>query len=191
MVPLRRPTKEELSDLVNFVEFNSEEQKYMNKIKKKRKPLSDAKDYNRLLKFYIDELKNIEGEFGDRIAVKRRLYYSIGHTLESMATFGMKNEHPITKAQAFENAITWYQAADELCGFLTDYALRQAECCTGAMDYRLKAGLNDKITEGFAVKFHELIEAVFGKDKYIVVNPNHLKELGLPGGFEGHFKLNY
>jgi len=110
----------------------------------------------------MEELKNINGKFGDRIAIERALKYRIGHSYEWLAEKVLIDKDPKERADMFEKAALWYQAADEAVGFWTDYALRQSEACAGAAHYRIEAGINDEMTQWFANRRHQLLNAVFG-----------------------------
>lgn len=175
MKELRRPTKEEFKKLKELVEFNSYEQKYFDGMKKKRDSKFDKKDYGSKIEFYVKELKSIKNRFGKRVAVERRLKYLIAHAYEWLGTYGLEGHDSLERAKMFEKAVVWYQKADEVTGFFTDYAIRQSEACAGAAHFRRQSGLEGEVTEWFAQRDKQLSKAVLGEN-VIMVNDNLMIE---------------
>jgi len=169
MAQLKVPRSEEdFENLKAKVVFNPEEEAYWEEMTKRRRARVNEDDNRGKIDFYLNELKKIEGKFGDRIAVKRALIYSIGHVYEWLGTYGMGDSpteggDPRERASMFEQAVFWYQTADETIGYLSDCALRQSEACGGAVHFRKKAGLQeDETTRAYAERRTELFSAVLG-----------------------------
>ncbi len=165
MKQLKIPEKEDIYLLKKELEFNEKETAYFDGLDKKSDEYLDKKDYRGLIDFYTKEFSAKE-KLGS-VTVKRRLMYLIGHAYECMGTFGFgKSRHeggdPLERAEMFEQAVMWYQAADEIVGFFTDYSLRQSEACGGAAYFRTLAGLEDGVTEAFARRQANLISTVLG-----------------------------
>jgi hypothetical protein len=168
MKAIRRPNKDEFKQLEAAVNFNEEEQKYWDDLQKRRDSKVDKNDYKRRLEFYFDELKSIKGKFDGRVAIERRLRYGIGHAYEWLGTYILEGHDPKERADMFEKAVLWYQEADDIVGFLSDYALRQAEACFGAARYREEAGLERKITEWLVRRADTLFSLVLGNNFVIL-----------------------
>lgn len=153
---LRFPKREEIEEINKKVMPNPEEKKYWSDLVKRRNSQFDfediSKDYNamrNLIAFYIRELRAAEGKFGDRIALERKLKYEIGQAYERLGTHLMEDHDSIGRSKALQKAMMWYKKADEAIGFLSDYALRQAEASAGAGYFRREAGLDDEIADWF------------------------------------------
>ena len=86
----------------------------------------------------------------------------MGHAYESFGTFTLEGEDPKKRFEMFEQAISWYQKADETVGFYTDYALRQAESCLQAASFGRKSGLEDDITRELFERGNMLIQTLIG-----------------------------
>lgn len=180
MKELKAPKREELDKLEKVVEFNPDEQVYWDNMKNCIDSQFDKDDYKGKIEFYRRELVHTKGKFGNRIAVERRLKYKIGHAYEWLGTYGLEGHDPKERANMFEKAVLWYQSADEIVGFLTDYALRQSEACAGATKFRIKAGLEDEVTDWFRQRSHKLLRDVLGHDNFIVVGgeiPKAVKQM--------------
>lgn len=168
MKKLRRPEREEIEQLREAVEFNLDEQKYFDEMKKRRDSQFSKENYQKKIEFYIQELQGIDGKFGERVAVERRLKYCIGHAYECLGTFTLEGHDTKERVNMFEQSVLWYQLADEIVGFLSDYSLRQAEACFGAAYYRHKAGLEDEVTKLFAQRGNQLLSEVLGQDVMVI-----------------------
>lgn len=185
MAELKVPTTdEEFEKLEEMAKLNSVEEAYIKDMKKRVDSQFSPKDYRGLIGFYSQELQAINGRFGDRIAIERMLKYALGHACESLATKGL-GDSPTEggdlkeRAEIFEQAILWYQAADETVGYYSDYAIRQSEACRGASYFRRKAGIEDEITKELDERGDNLIVALFGKKPDIMIEspmPEHLKQ---------------
>ena len=174
MKELKVPRREEFESLREAVTFNHDEQAYWDEMMQRRDSRIDEKDYIGKARFYLRELQLLEGRFGERVAVKRRLEYVIGHAYECEGTFALDGHDPRERIPMFENAVMWYQAADETVGFLTDYSLRQSEACAGAATYRREAGIEDEVTESFRMRAGQLLETCLGGGKIVVINSQQL-----------------
>lgn len=173
MKNIRKPTREELERLEDIVEFNEEERLYWDEIKQRRKSQVDDNDFRGRIQFYQQELKLADSRFNGRIAIERRIKYLIGHSYECLATFGLGDSRTEggdlkERSKAFELAVLWYQSADETVGFLTDYALRQAESCFGAANFRRQAELEIDVTKGFIERGKGLLSTIFGQEPLLV-----------------------
>ena len=170
MKDIRVPNnKEEFKQLEYMVEFNKEEQSYFDDMKECRDSQFDKDDYQGKLNFYLEELKSVNGRFGDRVAVDRRLKYLIGHAYEALGTWTLEGHDPKERAEMFEQAVLWYKLADETVGFLTDYALRQVEASFGAACFRKDAGLEEDVTEWFGLNGAKLLSAFFSGSEKIII----------------------
>ena len=187
MRQLKVPAKEDFDQLTEAVEFNEEERAYFDEMIKRSDAQLDEKDYRGKIDFYLKELEVTKERFGKRVAVQRRLMYMIGHAHEWLGTYvlgdsRLEGGNPLERAEMFEQAILWYQAADETVGFFTDYSLRQSESCGGAAHFRTQAGVKDEITEAFSQRQGSLITTVLGGlggGKVIVFDgpiPEYLKQ---------------
>jgi len=162
MRQLKVPSGEDFEHLKDEVEFNSQEKSYWENMIKRRDTQYGEEDFQGKINFYLQELQASDGQFGDRVAVERRLKYLLGHAHEWLGTYELEGHEPIERADMFEKAVLWYQSADETVGFFTDYSLRQAESCGGAAHYRKKAGLEDEITQAFSERGGSLLSTVLG-----------------------------
>src|SRR3989338_5189414 len=162
MKELRRPNSEELENLKEVVVFNSAEQEYWDDMIARRDSELAPGNHEASIGFYFNELKQTQGKFGGRVAVKRTLEYLIGHAHEWLGTYTSEGQDFGLRAEMCEKAVLWYQRADETIGFLSDYALRQAEASGMVAKFRTKAGLNDNATAWYAQRFGQLIGAVLG-----------------------------
>ncbi|HIH18296.1 MAG TPA: hypothetical protein HA282_00965 [Nanoarchaeota archaeon] len=185
MKDLNVPNDEEMDILKGMVEFNPDEKVYWEGVKERENSEFGKEHSKEKAEFYLNELKAVKGRFGERVAVKRRLKYLIGYSYEWLGTYGLEGHEPEERAKAFEKAVIWYQFADEAVGFLTDYALRQAESCFGAAKYRSDAGLEGVITMSFTERGADLIKSFFdgalgGKADITIVGgkmPKFLKQI--------------
>lgn len=162
MKQLKIPSGEDFKKLEKIVNFNSQEENYWGEMIKRRDALYPKDDYLGKINFYLSELKTTDGKFKNRIAIERRLKYSIGHAYEWLGTYGLEGHAPMERSEMFEKAIVWYQSADETCNFFTDYVLRQAESCGGAAHFRKQAGLEEEITKAFEQRGGNLISSYLG-----------------------------
>lgn len=159
---LKIPTNEEIDQISELVEFNPIEEKYWKNVKIKENAETEKEDYFGKIDFYLKELESVKNKFGDRIAIERRIKYRLGYNYEWIGTKVMKDEEdPLNIAKIFEQAIYWYQSADECVGYITDYVLRQAESCNGARYYRELAGIDDEVTKAFSDRSRTLINGFF------------------------------
>ena len=166
----------EFDQLEKIVKFTPDEQAYWNDMESRRNAIVEKKDFQGKLKFYLQELNSIKDKFGERVAVERRLKFYIGHAHEWLATKALKNPKEI--AEMFERAVLWYQAADEMTGFLSDYAFRQCEASWGAAHFRKEMGLDDELTKWYEQRGRELLEATLGKNRTVVlINTDILGEM--------------
>ena len=180
MKSLKMPSPKDSKSIKECVEFNEYEKKYFDEMEKKRDSELDEKDFRGHIEFYLKELKAIEGKIGKRVAVERRLKYSIGYAYEWLGTHGLEGHEPKERAEMFENAVLWYHLADETVGFYTDYCLRQSESCGGAAHFRREAGINDEKTRAFGERHVYLmtnyLEAMFGKNVEITIKKSDKKD---------------
>ncbi|CAN5195809.1 hypothetical protein BH09PAT2_BH09PAT2_05040 [soil metagenome] len=91
----------------------------------------------------------------DQLPARRRLFYKKGRNFEAHATNTL-NTIPLEdpkRAQYFYQAIEAYTEADLITGYLTDYAMRVAECSGGA---------------GLMEVHNALINKIFGSNATIV-----------------------
>lgn len=163
MRQLKVPSREDFEHLEDEVKFNPQEKSYWEDMIKRRDSQYGEKDFQGKINFYVQELQASDGQFGDRVAVERKLKYLLGHAHEWLGTYGLEGHDPIERAEMFEKAVLWYQSADETVGFFTDYSLRQAECCGGAAHYRKQAGLEDEVTQAFSERGRSLLSTVLGE----------------------------
>ncbi len=161
------------------VEFIPQEERFWDDMMNRRDAICAKKDYNARLAFFQKELAAMPEEFRQRIAIKRRLEYAIGHSYEGLGTFATEGRDPKERYPHFERAVVWYQTSDETAGFITDYALRQAESCFGAAQFRRQSGLDDSVTQWFAERGHILISTLFGQEVPVMFGgmPDYLKQL--------------
>jgi len=179
LTPITRISQEDFSKLEEILEFNSEEQKYFDDMKQRRDSKFNKKAYADKLQFYLQELEAIKGKFDGRIAVERMLKYFIGHAYEDVGTHTLEGKDPKERYPMFEQAVIWYQGADETMGYLSDYAMRQAQSCFGAAHFRKKAGLNDEVTEWFAERGNYLLNTYFGGNVILIKGkiPDYIKAI--------------
>ncbi len=128
-------------------------------------------------KFLETELENLKDKFGERVAVKRRLEYTIGSKYERLATFGMgtsdtEGGDPRERAEIFAKAVKWYQMADETVGYLTDYSMRQAQSCFGFSHFAQKANLEQKLIQSFTERGANLIGTFLGQTPRFINDEN-------------------
>lgn len=161
MKSLRVPTDEEMDMLKEAASFNPAEKEYWEDFCTRVKAIFGDEDSKAKIDFYLKELNETKGRFGERVAVERRLEYCLGYAYEWLGTYGLEGHAPSERAEMFEKAVMWYQAADEAVGFQTDYSLRQAESCFGAAKYIEEAGLEGKIAESFAERGVNLTQSYF------------------------------
>jgi hypothetical protein len=127
-------------------------------------------DYREKIQFYLNELQATNNRFGNRVAVERDLKCRIGHTYEGLATYGLGDSpteggDPKERAEMFEQAVMWYQAAEETTGYYSDFIFRQVEASWGAAHFRKKAGLDDVVTQAFLERGATLFSlALNGRD---------------------------
>ena len=178
MTQLKKVNMEDLQRLEPIVKFNPAESEYWEYMEKRRDARVDKDDYKVRITFYKAELEAVQKIFGDRIAVERRLKYAIGHSYEWLGTHVEKDLVPIERAKLFEEAVFWYQLADETVGFLTDFALRQSEACMGAAHYRRLGGLENEVTKGFIQRGTSLLIRVLGPNLTVFTGdmPKSLEE---------------
>ena len=180
MKELKTPHGEDFNKLKEIVNFNSEEQKYWDDMEKRRDSQFQEKDLDGRIKFYLNELKSIQNRFVGRAAVQRQLSYITGYAYEYLGTYISEGKNPKDRYPMFENAVIWYQKADEIIGYITDYALRQSESCGGAAKFRKEAGLEDEITRWFSERAGQLLSAFLGGREVLVINekiPDYIKAL--------------
>ncbi|MFH1211034.1 MAG: hypothetical protein V1645_03900 [archaeon] len=162
MKNLRKPTREEFPKVEAMVKLNQEEEAYWDYVMERRKTFPDKSEFEQRLLFYLQEMKNTRGRFNDgRIAVKRRLRYSVAHTLECLAEF-VEDIPPEEKFRRFRRAAKWYQLADETVGFLTDYGLRQGQCHLAMTHYGKQIGLEAELTDYLGMRGMALLSGVLG-----------------------------
>jgi hypothetical protein len=162
MTLLRFPSKEEFRNLEKEVDFTPEESGYWDDMELRKDAQVDKEDMQGQIRFYLQELKANGRQFGKRVAVERRLKYRLGVAYELLGKKYSEGKEPLERADYFEQAVFWYQSADESVGFITDYAIRQAESCGGVAYFRQEARLDDEVTEYFAQRMGGLLSAVFG-----------------------------
>lgn len=143
-------TRENIGRMKEMVSFNETETEYWINMIERMTTQCKEDDYLGIIDFYKKELESTKNMFGDRVAVERRLKYWLGYEHEWLGTHGMKEHPPLERAGMLVKAVGWYQSADETIGFFTDYSLRQAESSGMAAKFRLRAGLDDEVTEAFA-----------------------------------------
>lgn len=179
MKELRKPNREELESLKAIVRFTHDEQNYWEDMERRRDLQLGKDDWESKISFYTSELQAIEGRFGTRIAVKRKLLYVIGHAHEWLGTYTYEGKNPRLREEMCAKAVLLYQMADETVGFLSDYALRQAEASGMAAKFRRKGGLEDGVTEWYAQRFEQLIGAVLGSNPTVIswAMPENLKRI--------------
>ena len=146
-----------MESLKEWANPNPEESLFLDEIDARAKELGD--DYYARIRLFFKELQDYDSRFGDRIAVERALKFKIGHSYEWLATYILKEAPPLERSRLFKKAILWYQAADELTGYYTDFGFRQAEACFGCAVFLSKGGLEDMARE-YSERGVELISRV-------------------------------
>jgi len=154
---------ERLEELESRVSLNDEEKTYWTKLETRRDEVTTPADYQKSIEFYIGELEDVTGIFGDRIAVERRLRYLIANTYERLGSFGLgesptKGGDPMERSEILAKAMAWYQSADDVIGGYTEYALRQSESAAGAAHFRRRAGIDDEVTDALNLRRTRLLE---------------------------------
>lgn len=155
-------TEADFAQMKALAHLTDEEKAYIDDLLKKRKALFGEKWAEAAIPFYREEIAKLNGKFNGRVAVERNLRYCIGLEYEGMGTYSEKIMTDLERMYAFGNAVFWYQSADELVGFLTDYAMRQTEALGGFVHYRREAGLDDEIARAFSLRRKELFNELFG-----------------------------
>jgi hypothetical protein len=189
MMKLKSPvsketTQEELDRMQAEIEFNEQEQVYFDDMIKRReqriagrKPVGDMKFYDDMM-FYINEIDAVEKLFPRRVALQREIYFRLGCTYERLAVEGMEGKEPLRKAETLELAVKAYAKADEVVGFHTDFALRQADACQGVAQYRREAGFHNGITQVYDERTKRLVNGYLGQDENASVTVVSRKDVG-------------
>ncbi|MBI2583900.1 MAG: hypothetical protein HYW25_04490 [Candidatus Aenigmarchaeota archaeon] len=174
---LGMPDPGEFGALKRACEFTPEEQAYWDEMERRRDSQVGKKDYGKKAEFYRQELEQVRDRFDGRIAVERRLRYLAGHSYECLGTF-LHDLDAERRAEALENAVWWYQQADETVRVSTDYALRQANACLGAASLRRELGRQGETAEWYEQRARQLLETFSGGQPVTIIDINE------PGGRE-------
>ena len=174
---LRVPNAKDFEELEELVTFNEEEKSYFEEMQQ-RCEAHCGEDAFKKIDFYLNELKETSNKFGDRVAVKRRLTYALGHAHEWLGTHNMEDCDPLKRSEMFEKAILCYWAADQTVGFFTDYSFRQSESWGGAAHFRRKAGINNDVTTAYGqmgiALLHTVLGGITGGGPIYLAGPNGL-----------------
>ena len=170
MKDMRFPNPEEFKQLEEKVIFNEEEEHHFNDILERGEAQFDTYLHPESLNFYLKELESIKDRFGDRIAVERRLKFCIALTCDILGFQTLWDYSFEERAEMFEQAVLWYQKADETIGFLSPYSISQADACFNAAHCRNRAGLKDNITYSFLSRGEKLFSIInngFSKSVFV------------------------
>ncbi|HVY01556.1 MAG TPA: hypothetical protein VHA12_02215 [Candidatus Nanoarchaeia archaeon] len=183
---------EQTAELIARATLTPAERKEVERIINRADKKFKDEDYDSKISLLTDSLQGVKTKFGPHIAPERCLLFQIGYQHESKATFGFgpsrtEGGDPLERAGRFELAAVWYQAADELAGYTTDYALRQAQSCFGAGRFNNNAGKGE-LASWFTDRGQNLIAILFGRDprsiQFVGAIPEsyrHLAQAKLPG----------
>lgn len=119
----RRPNSDEMDELGEKLKNSPEAVDYWNnhfKIEYNRL-VDDTMMRAELLKRVLPEVRM---KFPNSL-VLRKMLYLYAEKLERIATFQLEGADPLVISDIFLAAANLYQEADEMAGFLTDYAIRQ------------------------------------------------------------------
>lgn len=119
-----------------------------------------SRTFEKKIEFLSRHLQRANAAFPGRVAIQRRINYAIGKAYEQFAT--VLSHPPLERSELFLNAATWYGKADELLGFLSDYAMEGAEAYRKAAVFRRMAGVDDELTRMYYDKGTELALSYYG-----------------------------
>lgn len=138
MTQLKFPkTPEDHKLLEERVSLTPEEQGYLKDLHGRLIDQLNQCDIYNMVEFYKAELERTVGELGT--GVKMKLEYTIAATYNTMGIITLEDHEPKERAEAIEEAIKWYQKADETAGFLINCEER-ANACLQAAYFRGQAG---------------------------------------------------
>jgi len=168
---LKAPTDEDLKSLKEFFNWDEDDRRYWDNMVERCKAKIHDEDYAGLFDFYCNERQSKN----HKVNVEYRFKSTLGYLSHKIAEHLLTD--PLERSLMCIQSADWYHEADELAGCYTDNALGQSEACAGVAHYRIQAGLDDKVTQMYADRRHELLREFFGEKKYIMVSKDEAEKL--------------
>ena len=156
----RVPTDDEMNVLNEKFRYNDEEAKYWHAVCERHQLVPN--DTYAVAGFLKGVLADVRQKFPHSSPLVRKAIYEYAKRLERIGTFRMEGHDLRARSDVMLNAADLYLEADEILGFLSDYAFRQLESCGGAIQFREEAGLKDEIVKlGLIERVQKLSAAIF------------------------------